>query len=76
MPVALAEQHAPVVLFDKVNLSFDDKVILSPLHEVRYEVPAQGDIALPLAYGLIVIVPKKSPILLVKHSQLPIYVIG
>lgn len=28
LPVELAEPHAPVVLFDKVNLSFDDKVIL------------------------------------------------
>jgi len=28
LPVELAEAHAPVVLFDKVNLSFDDKVIL------------------------------------------------
>ena len=27
------------------DLVIDDKVILSPLHEVRYEVPAQGDIA-------------------------------
>lgn len=27
------------------ELVIDDKVILSPLHEVRYEVPAQGDIA-------------------------------
>ena len=28
LPVELAEPHAPVVLFDKVNLSFDEKVIL------------------------------------------------
>ena len=28
LPVELAEAHAPVVLFDKVNLSFDEKVIL------------------------------------------------
>jgi len=28
LPVELVEAHAPVVLFDKVNLSFDDKVIL------------------------------------------------
>lgn len=37
MPVALAEQHAPVVLFDKVNLSFDDKVIL---RDVTFDVRA------------------------------------
>ncbi len=29
LPVELAEAHAPVVLFDKVNLAFDEKVILS-----------------------------------------------
>ena len=28
LPIELVEQHAPVVLFDKVWLSFDDKVIL------------------------------------------------
>lgn len=28
LPVELAEPHAPVVLFDKVNLAFDEKVIL------------------------------------------------
>ena len=28
LPVELAEPHAPVVLFDKVDLAFDDKVIL------------------------------------------------
>ena len=28
LPIELAEAHAPVVLFDKVNLAFDDKVIL------------------------------------------------
>jgi phospholipid/cholesterol/gamma-HCH transport system ATP-binding protein len=28
LPVELVEAHAPVVLFDKVNLSFDEKVIL------------------------------------------------
>ncbi|MEP6782696.1 MAG: ATP-binding cassette domain-containing protein [Acidobacteriota bacterium] len=28
LPVELVEPHAPVVLFDKVNLSFDEKVIL------------------------------------------------
>jgi phospholipid/cholesterol/gamma-HCH transport system ATP-binding protein len=28
LPIELAEAHAPVVLFDKVNLSFDEKVIL------------------------------------------------
>jgi hypothetical protein len=27
------------------DLVIDDKVLLSPLHEVRYEVPAQGEIA-------------------------------
>lgn len=37
MPVPLAEQHAPVVLFDKVNLSFDDKVIL---RDVTFDVRA------------------------------------
>lgn len=28
LPVELTEAHAPVVMFDKVNLSFDEKVIL------------------------------------------------
>lgn len=28
LPIELVEPHAPVVLFDKVNLAFDDKVIL------------------------------------------------
>ena len=28
LPVELVEKHAPVVLFDRVNLSFDDRVIL------------------------------------------------
>lgn len=37
MPVELAEAHAPVVLFDKVNLSFDDKVIL---RDVTFDVRA------------------------------------
>jgi phospholipid/cholesterol/gamma-HCH transport system ATP-binding protein len=37
LPVELAEAHAPVVLFDKVNLSFDEKVILS---DVTFSVRA------------------------------------
>jgi phospholipid/cholesterol/gamma-HCH transport system ATP-binding protein len=37
LPIELAEAHAPVVLFDKVNLSFDDKVIL---REVTFSVRA------------------------------------
>ena len=37
LPVELAEAHAPVVLFDKVNLSFDDKVIL---RDVTFSVRA------------------------------------
>lgn len=37
LPVELAEPHAPVVLFDKVNLSFDDKVIL---RDVTFDVRA------------------------------------
>ena len=37
LPVELAEAHAPVVLFDKVNLSFDEKVIL---REVTFSVRA------------------------------------
>jgi phospholipid/cholesterol/gamma-HCH transport system ATP-binding protein len=37
LPVELAEAHAPVVLFDKVNLAFDDKVILS---DVTFSVRA------------------------------------
>jgi phospholipid/cholesterol/gamma-HCH transport system ATP-binding protein len=37
LPVELAEAHAPVVLFDKVNLSFDDKVIL---RDVTFDVRA------------------------------------
>jgi phospholipid/cholesterol/gamma-HCH transport system ATP-binding protein len=28
LPIELVEKHAPVVLFDKVNLAFDDRVIL------------------------------------------------
>jgi phospholipid/cholesterol/gamma-HCH transport system ATP-binding protein len=28
LPIELTEAHAPVVMFDKVNLAFDDKVIL------------------------------------------------
>ena len=35
VPAELAEAHAPVVLFDKVNLSFDDKVIL---RDVTFDV--------------------------------------
>jgi phospholipid/cholesterol/gamma-HCH transport system ATP-binding protein len=37
LPIELAEAHAPVVLFDKVNLSFDDKVIL---RDVTFSVRA------------------------------------
>lgn len=37
LPVELTEPHAPVVLFDKVNLSFDDKVIL---RDVTFDVRA------------------------------------
>ena len=37
LPVELAEAHAPVVLFDKVSLSFDDKVIL---RDVTFSVRA------------------------------------
>jgi len=37
LPVELAEAHAPVVLFDRVNLSFDDKVIL---RDVTFSVRA------------------------------------
>ncbi len=37
LPVELAEPHAPVVLFDKVSLSFDDKVIL---RDVTFDVRA------------------------------------
>ncbi len=37
LPVELAEPHAPVVLFDSVNLAFDDKVIL---RNVTFEVHA------------------------------------
>ena len=37
LPVELAEAHAPVVLFDKVNLAFDEKVIL---REVTFSVRA------------------------------------
>jgi len=37
IPVELAQPHAPVVLFDKVSLSFDDKVVL---HEVTFSVRA------------------------------------
>jgi len=35
LPVELAEAHAPVVLFDKVNLAFDDRVIL---RDVTFDV--------------------------------------
>lgn len=35
LPIELVEQHAPVVLFDKVWLSFDDKVILK---DVTFDV--------------------------------------
>ncbi|HYB95332.1 MAG TPA: ATP-binding cassette domain-containing protein [Vicinamibacterales bacterium] len=37
LPVELAEPHAPVVLFDKVNLAFDDKTIL---RDVTFSVRA------------------------------------
>ena len=37
LPVELAEAHAPVVLFDKVRLAFDDKVILQ---DVTFSVRA------------------------------------
>ena len=37
IPPELAEAHAPVVLFDKVNLSFDDKVIL---RDVSFSIQA------------------------------------
>lgn len=37
LPVELAEAHAPVVLFDKVNLSFDEKAIL---RDVTFSVRA------------------------------------
>ncbi len=37
LPVELTEPHAPVVLFDKVNLAFDDKVILT---NVTFQVRA------------------------------------
>jgi phospholipid/cholesterol/gamma-HCH transport system ATP-binding protein len=37
LPVELAEAHAPVVLFDRVNLSFDEKVIL---RDVTFSVRA------------------------------------
>jgi phospholipid/cholesterol/gamma-HCH transport system ATP-binding protein len=37
LPVELVEPHAPVVLFDKVCLSFDDKVILQ---DVTFDVRA------------------------------------
>ncbi|HEX6164148.1 MAG TPA: ATP-binding cassette domain-containing protein, partial [Vicinamibacterales bacterium] len=37
LPVELGEAHAPVVLFDKVNLSFDEKVIL---RDVTFSVRA------------------------------------
>jgi phospholipid/cholesterol/gamma-HCH transport system ATP-binding protein len=37
LPVELAEAHAPVVLFDKVNLSFDEKTIL---RDVTFSVRA------------------------------------
>jgi phospholipid/cholesterol/gamma-HCH transport system ATP-binding protein len=37
LPIELAEAHAPVVLFDKVNLAFDDKVIL---RDVTFSVRA------------------------------------
>jgi phospholipid/cholesterol/gamma-HCH transport system ATP-binding protein len=37
LPIELAETHAPVVLFDKVNLSFDEKVIL---RDVTFSVRA------------------------------------
>jgi phospholipid/cholesterol/gamma-HCH transport system ATP-binding protein len=37
LPLELVEAHAPVVLFDKVNLSFDEKVIL---RDVTFSVRA------------------------------------
>lgn len=37
LPVELAEPHAPVVLFDRVNLAFDEKVIL---RDVTFSVRA------------------------------------
>jgi len=37
IPIALVEPHAPVVLFDKVSLAFDDKVIL---RDVTFSVRA------------------------------------
>ena len=37
LPIELVEQHAPVVLFDKVWLSFDEKVILK---DVTFDVRA------------------------------------
>ena len=37
LPVELAEAHAPVVLFDKVNLAFDERVIL---RDVTFSVRA------------------------------------
>jgi len=37
LPIELVEPHAPVALFDKVNLAFDDKVIL---RNVTFEVRA------------------------------------
>jgi phospholipid/cholesterol/gamma-HCH transport system ATP-binding protein len=37
LPIELAEAHAPVVLFDKVNLAFDEKVIL---RDVTFSVRA------------------------------------
>jgi len=37
LPIELAEAHAPVVLFDKVDLAFDEKVILT---DVTFSVRA------------------------------------
>lgn len=37
LPIELAEPHAPVVLFDKVNLAFDERVIL---RDVTFSVRA------------------------------------
>jgi phospholipid/cholesterol/gamma-HCH transport system ATP-binding protein len=37
LPIELAEPHAPVVLFDRVNLAFDEKVIL---RDVTFSVRA------------------------------------
>ena len=37
LPIELAEAHAPVVLFDRVNLAFDEKVIL---RDVTFSVRA------------------------------------